>query len=90
MAATIRGLDVDETRWLTVAMLESGERWNLAAEGTGVVDKHSTGGVGDKVSLVLAPLLAACDVPIAKLTGRGLWATQEALRTSWRRFLDLT
>ena len=75
MAATIRGLDADETRWLTVAMLESGERWNLAAEVPGVVDKHSTGGVGDKVSLVLAPLLAACDVPIAKLTGRGLGHT---------------
>ncbi len=75
MAAALRGLDDSETRALTAAMLHSGEEWNLAAAHPGVVDKHSTGGVGDKVSLVLAPILAACDVPVAMLTGRSLGHT---------------
>lgn len=75
MAAAIRGLDLAETRDLTLAMLDSGERWELARAFPGVGDKHSTGGVGDKVSLVLAPLLAACGIPVAMLTGRGLGHT---------------
>ena len=75
MAAAIRGLDGEETRALTVAMLESGERWELAREIPDLADKHSTGGVGDKVSLVLAPLLASCGVPVAMLAGRGLGHT---------------
>ena len=75
MAAAIRGLDAAETRAWTVAMLESGERWRLAEEVPRLADKHSTGGVGDKVSLVLAPLLAACGVPVAMLAGRGLGHT---------------
>ena len=75
MAAAIRGMDAEETRALTLAMLESGERWNLAREVPGVCDKHSTGGVGDKISLILGPLLASCGVPVAMLTGRGLGHT---------------
>ncbi len=75
MAAAIRGLDGDETRALTLAMLESGERWDLGREVPGLCDKHSTGGVGDKVSLILAPLLASCGVPVAMLTGRSLGHT---------------
>ncbi len=75
MAAAIHGLDAEETRALTLAMLESGERWNLAREVPRLCDKHSTGGVGDKVSLVLAPLLASCGVTIAMLTGRSLGHT---------------
>jgi pyrimidine-nucleoside phosphorylase len=75
MAAAIRGLGERETRVLTLAMLESGERWDLAADVPGLCDKHSTGGLGDKVSLLLAPLLAACGQPIAMLTGRGLGHT---------------
>jgi pyrimidine-nucleoside phosphorylase len=75
MAAAIRGLDPEETRALTLAMLESGERWDLAREVPRLCDKHSTGGVGDKVSLILGPLLASCGLPIAMLTGRGLGHT---------------
>jgi len=74
-SAMIHGLDDDETRALTQAMLESGERWDLADEIPHVGDKHSTGGVGDKVSLILAPLLAACGRPVVMLTGRGLGHT---------------
>jgi pyrimidine-nucleoside phosphorylase len=75
MGVVIRGLDVGQTRELTAAMLDSGERWELAREFPGLADKHSTGGVGDGTSLVLAPLLAAADVPVVMLTGRGLGHT---------------
>lgn len=69
MAATIRGLSVEETEGLTEAMVRSGDV--LAFDGP-VLDKHSSGGVGDAVSLVLVPLVAACGVRIAKLSGRAL------------------
>lgn len=75
MAAAIRGLDGEETRALTIAMLESGEQWDLGSEFPTLADKHSTGGVGDKVSLVLSPILAACGQPVVMLTGRGLGHT---------------
>lgn len=75
MAVAIRGLDAEETRELTLAMLESGARWRLADDFPELGDKHSTGGVGDKVSLVLSPLMAACGRPIVMLTGRGLGHT---------------
>ncbi len=75
MAAAIRGLDAEETRELTLGMLESGEQWDLAGDFPMLGDKHSTGGIGDKVSLVLAPLVAACGPPIVMLTGRGLGHT---------------
>lgn len=75
MASAIHGLDGDETRLLTRAMLESGEQWDLAADIPQLGDKHSTGGVGDKVSLILSPLLAACGRPVVMLTGRGLGHT---------------
>ncbi len=75
MAVSIRGLEDAETRVLTQSMAESGEQWNLASTIPGVLDKHSTGGVGDKVSIILAAVLAACDFRFAKLTGRGLGHT---------------
>ena len=75
MAAAIRGLDGQETQWLTQAMLESGQQWRLFDEVPALGDKHSTGGVGDKVSLILSPLLAACGQPVVMLTGRALGHT---------------
>ncbi|MCP4663557.1 MAG: thymidine phosphorylase [bacterium] len=75
MATAIQGLEAVETRDLTLGMLESGEQWDLARDFPMLGDKHSTGGVGDKVSLVLAPLMAACGPPIVMLTGRGLGHT---------------
>ncbi|MBZ0089446.1 MAG: thymidine phosphorylase, partial [Thermoanaerobaculia bacterium] len=75
MAAAIRGLDEAQTRDLTRAMLDSGERWRLAEELAPLGDKHSTGGVGDKTTLILAPLLAAAGLPVVMLTGRGLGHT---------------
>jgi thymidine phosphorylase len=75
MGVAVRDLDEEQTVALTRAMLESGERWNLSDEFPDLTDKHSTGGVGDTVSLVLAPLLAACGIPVAMLTGRALGHT---------------
>jgi pyrimidine-nucleoside phosphorylase len=75
MAAAIRGLEGGETRALTLAMRDSGERWDLRSEVPQLCDKHSTGGVGDKVSLVIAPLLASCGLPVFMLAGRGLGHT---------------
>lgn len=75
MAVAIHGLAPEEIHRLTLSMMQSGDCWDLASDFPGVVDKHSTGGVGDKVSLVLAPLMAAARIPTAMLTGRGLGHT---------------
>src|SRR5436305_13697700 len=75
MAAAARGLDGGATRALTLAMRDSGERWDRGGAVPHLCDKHSTGGVGDKVSLVIAPLLAACGLPVFMLAGRGLGHT---------------
>jgi thymidine phosphorylase len=75
MAIYFRGLDQDELRAWTAAMVDSGERLDLAGAGRPTVDKHSTGGVGDKVSLILAPLVASCGAAVPQLSGRGLGHT---------------
>ncbi len=75
MAIFLRGLTREETAALLGGMMASGSRLDFSSLGRPVVDKHSTGGVGDKVSLVLAPLVAACGVAVPMMSGRGLGHT---------------
>jgi len=75
MACFLRGLAREETAGLLDGMMASGSRLEFGALGRPVVDKHSTGGVGDKVSLILAPLVAACGVAVPMMSGRGLGHT---------------
>ncbi len=75
MAIYIKGMNDREITDLTLAMAHSGEVLDLSYFGENVVDKHSTGGVGDKVSIILLPIIASLGVPVAKMSGRGLGFT---------------
>ena len=73
MAVFFQGMTPEETETLTQCMIDSGE--TLKWTGKPAVDKHSTGGIGDKISIPLAPMLACCDVQVPMISGRGLGAT---------------
>src|ERR1700758_2408429 len=75
MAAWLNGVTIDETRSLAVAMRDSGEKFDPSRLGKQAVDKHSTGGGGDKTSFLVAPLAAACGVAVPMISGRALGHT---------------
>ena len=72
MAIYINGMDKEEVTNLTLAMAYSGEVLDLSEISDNVVDKHSTGGIGDKITIILMPIIASLGIPVIKMSGRGL------------------
>ena len=72
MAIYINGMDYEETKDLTIAMAHSGEILDLSDISENMIDKHSSGGVGDKITLIVMPIVASLGIPVAKMSGRGL------------------
>ena len=75
MAIYINGMDYEETKDLTLAMAHSGEMLDLSDISDNIIDKHSSGGVGDKITLIVMPIIASLGIPVAKMSGRGLGIT---------------
>lgn len=75
MAIYINGMDYEETKNLTIAMANSGKKLDLSDISDTIIDKHSSGGVGDKITLIVMPIVASFGIPVAKMSGRGLGIT---------------
>ncbi len=75
MAIYINGMNYEETKNLTIAMAQSGETLDLKEISDIIIDKHSSGGVGDKITLIIMPIIASLGIPASKMSGRGLGIT---------------